>query len=198
MAEKRGEGFEPWAMDAWSMDPWTRTMSSALRFWLSFWPVAPLFGVEWRFAGLASGTDPQTGERSETAVERAISLGTVPAARAAEAAAEAAAEIVEAAAAPAERAVEAASEIAEAVAAPVTPAAEARADDLTRIKGIGPGLARQLNALGIRSFAQLAALTPDELAKIDEKLTSIKGRCFRDDWLGQAQALAGEGAALES
>lgn len=193
MAEKRGEGFEPWAMDAWSMDPWTRTMSSAFRFWLSFWPVAPLFGVEWRFAGLASGTDPKTGERSETAVERAVSLGTVPAAKAAEAAAE----IVEAAAAPAERAVEAASEIVEVAAAPVTPAAEARADDLTRIKGIGPGLAQQLDTLGIRSFAQLAALTPEELAEIDEKLTSIKGRCFRDDWLGQAKALADEGAVQD-
>ncbi len=76
--------------------------------------------------------------------------------------------------------------------APAPPAAPAgRKDDLTRIKGIGPGVARQLEAMGIRSFAQLAALSPDELADVDAKLTSIKGSCYRNDWVGQAKALAG-------
>ncbi|HUF87661.1 MAG TPA: helix-hairpin-helix domain-containing protein [Thermohalobaculum sp.] len=192
MAKRRAETAEPWAMDAWSMDPWSRAMSSAVRFWLSFWPVAPMFGVEWRFAGLAGQTGPRRGERSETAVERAVTLGAVPVAKAVEAAAD----VVEAAAAPLEETVQAAA------AAPKTPAAETppaetppaetpTTDDLTRIKGIGPGLARQLDGLGIRTFAQLAALSEAELAALDEKLTSIKGRCFRDDWLGQARALAG-------
>lgn len=188
MAKRRAEAAEPWAMDAWAMDPWSRTMSSAVKFWLSFWPVAPMFGVEWRFAGLAGQADPRSGARSETAVERAVTLGAVPVAKAVEAAAD----VVATAAAPLEATVKAAVE------APETPAAETPAadtpaapDDLTRIKGIGPGLASQLDGLGIRTFAQLAALSEAELAALDEKLTSIKGRCFRDDWLGQARTLAG-------
>jgi predicted flap endonuclease-1-like 5' DNA nuclease len=144
-------------MDPLASDPWSRTMTSAFRFWLSFWPVAPLFGVEWRFAELAGG-------RAERVIERRVVIGAEPAEEAA-AAAEVAEEAVE-----------------EAVVA---------ADDLTRIKGIGPGLARQLEALGFRTFRQLAALSEEELAAIDAKLTSIKGRCFRDDWIGQARALAG-------
>lgn len=189
MAQRRTDGQEAWSMDLsgmgpWNMDPWTRTMTSGIRFWLSFWPVAPLFGVEWRFAELAGtagpGARPGAGERNKTAVERAVALGAVPAAKAAEAMSE----MVEAAVTPVDA-------VAEAAAPARARFVEDRTDDLTRIKGIGPGLARQLNDLGIRNFAQLAALTKDELTAIDAKLTSIKGRCFRDDWLGQAKALAG-------
>lgn len=191
MAERQAQGTEPWSMDPWTMDPWTRSMTSAFRLWLSFWPVAPFFGVEWRFADWAEKADPRTGETAKTVTEQAAAFGTAPVAAAVEAAtgmaeaavasAEEAKEITETAAAKAHEAVEA---------APAANPAVDRADDLTRIKGIGPGLARQLDELGIRNFAQIAALSEKDLAAIDEKLSSMKGRCFRDDWIGQAKKLA--------
>lgn len=58
-----------------------------------------------------------------------------------------------------------------------------------KIKGIGPRLAAELGAMGITSVGQIAALSRSDMAKIDAELTTIKGRCFRDDWIGQAKAL---------
>lgn len=46
------------------------------------------------------------------------------------------------------------------------PAASAEADDLTKIEGIGPRLAGILGEAGIRTFAQLAATAPEEIARI--------------------------------
>ncbi|MEM1384099.1 MAG: hypothetical protein AAF713_17735 [Pseudomonadota bacterium] len=60
-------------------------------------------------------------------------------------------------------------------------------DDLKLIKGIGPGLEKQLNGLGIYKFTQIAAFSEGDLAWVDENLTAFKGRCFRDDWIGQAR-----------
>lgn len=65
------------------------------------------------------------------------------------------------------------------------------ADDLKQIKGIGPSLERQLNELGVYTLAQLSGYSEDNLTWIDENLNSFKGRCFRDDWVGQAKALLG-------
>ena len=63
------------------------------------------------------------------------------------------------------------------------------ADDLRRIKGLGPKLATALQEAGIRSYAQIAAWTPDEAAAMDEKF-GARGRVLRDDWVAQARALA--------
>lgn len=65
------------------------------------------------------------------------------------------------------------------------------ADDLKRISGVGPKLERTLNDLGIYHFAQVAAWGPDDIAKVDDKLT-FKGRIERDDWVSQAAVLAAE------
>jgi predicted flap endonuclease-1-like 5' DNA nuclease len=62
-------------------------------------------------------------------------------------------------------------------------------DDLTVIRGIGPKIADRLAALGITSFAQLAALGPDEAEQISQSLGS-PGRATREDWAGQAATLA--------
>jgi len=64
-------------------------------------------------------------------------------------------------------------------------------DDLTVIKGVGPALARQLNALGVYKYSQIAAFSDDEFAWIDMNLPAPRGRCFRNDWAGQAKALLG-------
>ncbi len=61
-------------------------------------------------------------------------------------------------------------------------------DDLKAIKGIGPSLERELNGLGLYRFDQLAKMTDADLSWIDENITRFKGRCFRDDWVGQAKS----------
>lgn len=79
----------------------------------------------------------------------------------------------------------------EAMPAALFAAPEGPADDLKKISGVGPVLEKKLNALGITTFAQVAAFTPEDIAKVDDAL-SFKGRIDRDDWLGQASKLAGE------
>jgi predicted flap endonuclease-1-like 5' DNA nuclease len=69
--------------------------------------------------------------------------------------------------------------------------APAEPDDLKMIRGIGPGLESKLNALGVYTFDQIASFSTDDLVWIDENLTAFKGRCFRDDWVGQARSLTG-------
>ncbi len=154
---------------------WTSPSVAAFQLWVSFFPVAPLFGVEWRFADWArlatpikvpaKGRAPRSKKAQPDTIDAVYSeVNTAPvmAPRPARA--------------PAER---------------VAPAeAPERADDLKLIKGIGAGLEKQLNALGIRSFAQIAALSDSELADLDARLKTVRGRCFRDDWVGQAKALA--------
>ena len=62
-------------------------------------------------------------------------------------------------------------------------------DDLMAIAGIGPALAKKLNAEGILSYKQLAALSNEDVANLDPK---FKGRIKRDDWVGQAKKLSQE------
>ncbi len=70
------------------------------------------------------------------------------------------------------------------------PAAVGGADDLTRIKGLGPKLAALLGEFGITSFAQIAAWSPEEIERIDAKLGRFSGRIVRDQWVEQAKLLA--------
>ncbi len=59
------------------------------------------------------------------------------------------------------------------------------ADDLSRISGVGPVLVKKLHDLGVTSFAQIAAWTPEDVAAMDDKL-NFKGRIDRDEWIKQA------------
>ena len=65
----------------------------------------------------------------------------------------------------------------------------ALADDLTRIKGIGPKLEIMLHDLGVYTFAQIATWSDDEIDRVDDNLTAFKGRARRDDWRDQAREL---------
>ncbi|SFJ22048.1 Predicted 5' DNA nuclease, flap endonuclease-1-like, helix-3-turn-helix (H3TH) domain [Albimonas pacifica] len=164
---------------------------------VSFSPFAPFFGVPYRFAPAmtfdAFAFAPATAEPA-------------PAPKAKPAARKAKKTVVE-------DAVEAAAEAAEAVPAPepaAEPAAEptpepsgdgapallyasapATADDLKQIRGIGPKLERELNGMGLYTFAQMASLTAANLEWVDQNLTAFRGRSVRDDWVGQASALLG-------
>lgn len=79
----------------------------------------------------------------------------------------------------------------EPVAPPPAPAAApASADDLSRIKGVGPKLVALLAELGVTSFAQIAAWSDADVSRIDDQLGRFKGRITRDQWIAQAQLLA--------
>lgn len=67
-----------------------------------------------------------------------------------------------------------------------------KADDLKLIAGIGPKLEQVLNAKGIRSFAEIAGWSDEEIARLDAEL-GFNGRIGRDDWPGQAKILAARG-----
>lgn len=69
-------------------------------------------------------------------------------------------------------------------------ARDGKADDLKRIKGIGPKLEAMLNGMGFFHFDQIAAWSPQEMAWVDQNLEGFKGRATRDQWVAQAKLLA--------
>jgi hypothetical protein len=72
----------------------------------------------------------------------------------------------------------------------VVNAAGGSLDDFQRIKGVGPKLADMLRARGFNRFEQLAHLTPEEVAMLDEQLGPFRGRIRRDRIAEQATFLA--------
>ena len=76
---------------------------------------------------------------------------------------------------------------------------EDHADDLTRIKGLGPKLAATLAELGVTSFSQIADWSDTDIDRIDAQLGRFQGRIRRDDWVAQARLLeAGDTAGFEA
>ncbi|NTU80379.1 MAG: hypothetical protein HGA45_13550 [Chloroflexales bacterium] len=77
------------------------------------------------------------------------------------------------------------------------PGSSPEADDFKRIPGIGPVIERHLHEAGVRTFAQLAALNPDQLAGMVAHLPLLSTeRIVRQDWVGRARDLAGEAVSL--
>jgi NADH-quinone oxidoreductase subunit E len=77
---------------------------------------------------------------------------------------------------------------------PVKPVGMSRpqgdADDLKKIKGVGPKLEQLLHSMGYYHYTQIAGWTPAEVAWVDDNLEGFKGRVSRDDWVEQARLLA--------
>jgi predicted flap endonuclease-1-like 5' DNA nuclease len=72
-------------------------------------------------------------------------------------------------------------------------------DNLQTLKGVGPKLAARLNDLGITRFAQLAALSQDQIEALDARLEQFRGRIARDRLVEQAGYLArGDTAGFEA
>ncbi|MEO1011397.1 MAG: NrfD/PsrC family molybdoenzyme membrane anchor subunit [Bacteroidota bacterium] len=69
-------------------------------------------------------------------------------------------------------------------------AAAETADDLKKIKGIGPQMERKLNEIGIFTFAQVGRMTAKEYDLLDSITAAFPGRAQRDDWAGQAKVLS--------
>lgn len=70
-----------------------------------------------------------------------------------------------------------------------TMASGQKRDDLSLISGIGPGIHKKLNGIGIYTFQQIAEFTPDDIEMVTQVLKVFKGRIGRDNWIGQAAAL---------
>lgn len=62
------------------------------------------------------------------------------------------------------------------------------ADDLKRIKGIGPVIQKTLNELGIYHFQQIADFNAENIAWVDNSI-AFPGRIAREGWVVQAQDL---------
>lgn len=68
-------------------------------------------------------------------------------------------------------------------------------DDLTKIKGIGPQNRTKLAKIGIKTFADVAALTKTQQQEIGEKL-AFPGRIEREDWVKQAADLVAKSTSI--
>ncbi len=75
-------------------------------------------------------------------------------------------------------------------AAPIALAAAgaAGADDISLIAGIGPKIYAALTDMGITTYAQVAAWTPEDVTRIEADIKQ-KGRVAREEWIEQAKEL---------
>ena len=69
-------------------------------------------------------------------------------------------------------------------------ASASEADDLQKIKGIGPFIAEKLFALGIYTFKQVGNMTPEIEEEVNVAIEFFPGRVKRDEWAKQAKELA--------
>ena len=63
-------------------------------------------------------------------------------------------------------------------------------DDLKKIRGVGPAMERELRRLGITTFAQIAAWTPEDVDTIGKKIKAKPERIRRENWIESAATLA--------
>lgn len=67
---------------------------------------------------------------------------------------------------------------------------DGKKDNLKQIRGIGPGIEKKLNGLGVFHLNQIAAWDSEAVEWIERQL-SLKGRVERDKWIEQARNLKG-------
>ena len=61
-------------------------------------------------------------------------------------------------------------------------------DDLAKLQGVGPQIVKKLNEAGVFHYWQVAAMTPEDVTKLDGEL-KFNGRIERDGWVAQARSL---------
>ena len=66
-------------------------------------------------------------------------------------------------------------------------------DDLTRIHTIDAGLRERLNRLGVTRFADIGGWSASDVIRFSQSLGVVPGRIEQENWVGQAQVLAGSG-----
>lgn len=62
-------------------------------------------------------------------------------------------------------------------------------DDLTKLSGMGPDAVQKLNDGGIYHFWQIAAMSPEDVTKLDHDL-KLGGKLEREGWVAQAREFA--------
>ncbi len=62
-------------------------------------------------------------------------------------------------------------------------------DDLKKISGIGPGLERKLKDAGIATLKDIAELSDEDIARLEDQVIRFSGRIKREQWVDQAKAL---------
>ncbi len=73
------------------------------------------------------------------------------------------------------------------------------ADDLLKLKGVGPKLVALLHSFGITSYAQIAAWSESDIDAMDAQMGAFAGRIRRDNWVEQAALLqSGDTGAYEA
>ncbi len=68
-------------------------------------------------------------------------------------------------------------------------AATQTADNLKKIRGVGPVMEKKLHQLGIFTFAQVSKMDDADYDLLDDIIGEFPGRAKRDDWAGQASNL---------
>ncbi|HXS16490.1 MAG TPA: hypothetical protein VN764_04860 [Polyangiaceae bacterium] len=68
-------------------------------------------------------------------------------------------------------------------------AAATAPDDLTRLRGVGPAIARGLVRLGVTKFSQIASWTDADIERIAPQLRTRPHRIRKDGWVKWAQRL---------
>lgn len=63
-------------------------------------------------------------------------------------------------------------------------------DDLRKIKGIGPKFDAALRAIGVSTYAQIAAWTEDDLTRIADQIGAKPERIARERWIEKARELS--------
>ena len=71
---------------------------------------------------------------------------------------------------------------------PVAAPVPTQPDDLKLISGIGTALEKKLRKQGIASYRQLAALSDQDIARVEATIKAA-GRIGRENWIGQAKTL---------
>ncbi len=61
-------------------------------------------------------------------------------------------------------------------------------DDFAKLQGVGPQIVKKLNDGGIFHYWQIAAMTDEDVSKVDGDL-KLGGRIARDGWVNQARSL---------
>ena len=67
-----------------------------------------------------------------------------------------------------------------------------KADDLTKLNGVGPAYAKKLNAAGVTTFEQVAAWKKADIEKLDEQISGLQAKAENEGWVAQAKDLAKE------
>lgn len=69
-----------------------------------------------------------------------------------------------------------------------TSASDGPADDLKKIRGVGPKLEKTLQDMGVYYFRQIASWTPRHVEWVDGQI-EFPGRIVREQWVEQAKIL---------